>query len=170
MPKTNNNYQNKDPQAKFQIDGECRWFYDGTEIKRHAMVCLFSRYLKRDSDGAYNIVTPYERVAVGVEHAPFKVINIWMKGKGNSCNFFVETNVNDIIKIETEDQLSYLADEKNQGIVPYINIRENITAVFTRSCMLDLINFCDYHEVNGLQTFGFWSNRTLFPVNLIEDS
>ena len=72
MSKTNNIYQNKDPKAKFQIDRECRWFYEGTEIKRHAMVCLFSRYLKRDDNGAYNIVTPYECVAVGVEHAPFK--------------------------------------------------------------------------------------------------
>ena len=82
MSKTNNIYQNKDPKAKFQIDRECRWFYEGTEIKRHAMVCLFSRYLKRDDNGAYNIVTPYECVAVGVENTPFKVINIQMKGKG----------------------------------------------------------------------------------------
>ena len=169
MSKTNNIYQNKDPKAKFQIDRECRWFYEGTEIKRHAMVCLFARYLKRDDNGAYNIVTPHECVAVGVEHAPFKVINIQMKGKGAECDFYIETNVNEVIKIEREDQLSYLVDEENQGIIPYISIRENIAAIFSRSCMLDLINYCDYHLVNEGKTFGFWSNGILFPVDIIKD-
>ena len=169
MSKTNNIYQNKDPKAKFQIDRECRWFYEGTEIKRHPMVCLFSRYLKRDDNGAYNIVTPYECVAVGVEHTPFKVINIQMKGKGVKCDFYIETNVNEVIKIEREDQLSYLVDEENQGIIPYINIRENIVAIFSRSCMLDLINYCDYHPVNEGKTFGFWSNGLLFPVDINKD-
>ena len=96
MSKTNNIYQNKDPKAKFQIDRECRWFYEGTEIKRHAMVCLFSRYLKRDDNGAYNLVTPYECVAVGVELAGFKVYGgdnapyVWIKvpEKMSSWDFF----------------------------------------------------------------------------------
>ena len=169
MSKTNNIYKNKDPEAKFQIDRECRWFYEGTEIKRHAMVCLFSRYLKRDDNGAYNIVTPYECVAVGVEDAPFKVINIQMRGKSGKRDFYVETNVNDIIKIETEGQLSYLVNAENKGIVPYIKIRENIAAIFSRSSTLDLVNYCDYHPVNDGQTFGFWSNGILFPVDFIED-
>ena len=169
MSKATNIYQNRDPEAKFQIDSECRWFYGGTEIKRHAMVCLFSRYLKRDSDGAYNIITPHERVSVGVEHTPFKVINIWREGKGNLCNYYVETNVNDIIKIQTNDQLRYLEDKKNHGIIPYINIRDDIFAVFTRSCMLDLINYCDHHDSKKGEIFGFWSNKRLFPVDLIAD-
>ena len=92
-----------------------------------------------------------------------------MKGKGVKCDFYIETNVNEVIKIEREDQLSYLVDEENDGIIPYINIRENIVAIFSRSCMLDLINYCDYHPVNEGKTFGFWSNGILFPVDIIKD-
>ena len=168
MSKKNNINQNKDPEAKFQIDRECRWFYEGTEIKRHAMVCLFARYLKRDIDGRYNIVTPYERESVGVERVPFKVTKIWAEYLDNSCDLYVETNVNDVIKIDSEDRIRYFIDEKNQGVVPYVIIRENIEAVFTRSCMLDLIDYCDYHNINDGEVFGFWSNKRFFPVDLIE--
>ena len=77
--------------------------------------------------------------------------------------------MNDIIKIQTNDQLRYLEDKKNHGIIPYINIRDDMFAVFTRSCMLDLINYCDYHDSKEGEIFGFWSNKRLFPVDLIED-
>ena len=114
MSKATNIYQNRDPEAKFQIDSECRWFYGGTEIKRHAMVCLFSRYLKRDSDGAYNIITPHERVSVGVKGqntTKAKVLELIYLGDHIRARLEVCGNDEFIVKIPNEGGLNIKENE-----------------------------------------------------------
>ena len=48
----------------------------GTEIKRPAMVRLFSTILRLDSDGEYYLVTPVEKVRIQVEDTPFLIVSM----------------------------------------------------------------------------------------------
>ena len=53
------------------IDRDGRWFHEGGEIHRKALVKLFSKVLKRDSDGVFWLETPVEKGRIEVEDAPF---------------------------------------------------------------------------------------------------
>ncbi len=46
------------------------WFYQGTPIRRPALVRLFSTILRKDPE-RYVLVTPVESVGIRVDDAPF---------------------------------------------------------------------------------------------------
>ena len=50
-------------------DGQ--WYYAGSPIGRKRLVRLFSTILRHDDDGEHYLVTPVEKIRVGVEDAPF---------------------------------------------------------------------------------------------------
>lgn len=152
-------------QIKFFIDEECRWFHEGSEIKRHSMVCLFAKYLEKDTYGQYNIVTPYESVKVEVANVPFKVIKIWTEGMEIDRNIFIETNVGEVIKISEQSDIRFAQDKSNKGIIPYIKVKDNIEAIFNRSSANELTNQCNFSTINSKKRFGFWSNKTFFPID-----
>ena len=47
-----------------KISKSGKWYYMGSEIKRPAMVKLFSGILRLDSDNSYYLVTPVEKVRI----------------------------------------------------------------------------------------------------------
>ena len=53
------------------IKADGRWFHDGGEIKRPAMVRAFASLLRRDADGQHWLVTPHEMQSIAVEDAAF---------------------------------------------------------------------------------------------------
>jgi len=163
LSKTNKiNYPEISP--KFYIDKECKWFFKGTEIKRHPMICLFSRYLRLNEVGQYFITTPYEKERVIVEDVPFKITSIWTKGERDEAVIYLQTNVGDELILSSSKQIRFLNNKINHGIIPYVTVRDNIEAYFTRSCALDLFNLCNYHEINNTSFFGFWSNKEFFKI------
>ena len=58
-----------------RIDREGRWIHDGGEIKRPAMVKLFSSILKFENN-EYFLVTPVEKWKINVEVAPFFITQV----------------------------------------------------------------------------------------------
>ena len=58
-------------QFHIKIAGDGRWFHEGGEIHRKALVKLFSTVLRRDSDGVFWLETPVEKGRIEVEDAPF---------------------------------------------------------------------------------------------------
>ena len=54
-------------QFHIKIAGDGRWFYQGGEIQRKALVKLFSTVLKRDADGIFWLETPVEKGRIEVE-------------------------------------------------------------------------------------------------------
>ena len=63
-------------------------FYMGTEIKRPAMVKLFSGILRLDSDNCYYLVTPVEKVRITVEDAPFVATTLISEIKDSIHNLY----------------------------------------------------------------------------------
>jgi len=56
------------------IDAAGQWWYDGSLIKRPALVRLFSRVLKREGE-QYFLVTPVEKVQINVVDVPLQVVS-----------------------------------------------------------------------------------------------
>ena len=63
-----------DIQMQIRADGS--WWHEGSRIKRERLVKLFSRILRKDPDGQIYLVTPYEKVIVHVEDAPFVAVRV----------------------------------------------------------------------------------------------
>ena len=57
------------------IDREGRWVHEGGEIKRPALVKLFSSSLKKEN-GEYFLVTPVEKWRITVVLAPFFITSV----------------------------------------------------------------------------------------------
>ncbi len=57
--------------SEMRIAADGRWFHQGGEIKRPAMVRAFSALLMRDADGQHWLVTPFQKLSIIVEDAAF---------------------------------------------------------------------------------------------------
>lgn len=58
-------------ESRMRIAADGKWYHDGSEITRSAMVRAFSGLLTRDADGQHWLVTPFEKLAIEVEDAAF---------------------------------------------------------------------------------------------------
>ena len=63
-----------------QITADGRWFHDGGEIKRAAMIRAFASLLWRDAQGQHWLVTPHERQSIAVEDAAFIAVDVVQQG------------------------------------------------------------------------------------------
>lgn len=67
-----------DSQMRIAADG--RWFHQGGEVRRPAMVRAFASLLMRDSDGRHWLVTPHQKLAIEVEDAAFIATDVRQDG------------------------------------------------------------------------------------------
>ncbi|RUO31275.1 DUF1285 domain-containing protein [Aliidiomarina soli] len=72
------------------IKQDGRWFYQGSEITRNALVRLFASVLWKESDDYY-LKTPAEKVRIEVEDLPFVVVD-WQVGDTPQSAIEVSTN------------------------------------------------------------------------------
>ena len=61
---------------EIHIASDGRWFHQGDEIKRIAIVKLFASVLSLDNDGRYWLTTPAEKGEITVEDAPFIIVKL----------------------------------------------------------------------------------------------
>ena len=61
----------KEGDSLMRIAADGTWFHDGSPITREAMVRAFSGLLRREDDGSYWLVTPFEKLSIEVEDACF---------------------------------------------------------------------------------------------------
>ena len=60
--------------VEFTLDEDSKWFYNGSEIKRKAMIKLFSKLVKREGDN-YFVVTPSEKICLKAKGEIFSIID-----------------------------------------------------------------------------------------------
>ena len=61
-----------DSEMRISVDGS--WYHQGDPIQRPAMVRAFSTILRREDDGGFALVTPFQRLSIVVEDAPFVAV------------------------------------------------------------------------------------------------
>ena len=146
-----------------------KWTYMGSEIKRPAMIKLFSNIIRLDDDGHYYLVTPVEKVRIKVDDAPFVAVSMnKIKVEGVNCLSFT-TNVQDEVTLSKENPIEIVISDNDEPS-PYITIRKNLKALISRSVYYDLINMAEEEIIDDKKFLVIKSNNTLFKLYEINNS
>lgn len=145
-----------------------KWYYMGSEIKRPAMVKLFSGILRLESDNSYYLVTPVEKVRIKVEDAPFVAVAITKEQSEGMNTVTFRTNLNDEIVLSKENPLS-IEIKKNDEPSPYITVRNNLRALISRSVFYELVDLAETIPIDGVPYLAIKSQGEIFKIHKVED-
>jgi hypothetical protein len=115
-----------------RIAADGRWFHDGGEITRPAMVRAFASLLMRDGDGQHWLITPYEKQSIEVEDAAFVAIDV--KREGDSLAF--RLNTDDLVIAGPDHPIRAAGDPDTPAI--YLGVRHGTEARLNRSTYAQL--------------------------------
>ncbi len=138
------------------------WMYQNSPIGRLPLVKLFASVLRKDEDGKHYLVTPVEKIDVGVEDAPFLAVEMEVRGSGSSQALVFRTNVDDIVEAGPAHPLRFAVQERSEGLKPYVHVRGRLEALVTRALYYDLVELAVEDEGQGL---GLWSGGRFFPLS-----
>jgi hypothetical protein len=145
-----------------RIGSDGTWFYQNSPIGRKPLVRLFSRVLRKDTDGRHYLVTPVEKVDVRVDDAPFLAVEMEVGGSGRDQTLTFRTNVDDIVRCGKEHPLRFVSAAPDGGLKPYLHVRGRLEALVTRALYYDLVELAlDAPDGNGI---GLWSEQTFFRL------
>lgn len=116
------------------IKADGRWFHDGGEIKRPAMIRAFAGLLWRDPAGQHWLVTPYEKQAIQVEDAAFIATDVARTGDGLAF----QLNTDDLVLAGPENPLIARGDPDLPAL--YLAVRNGTEARINRSTWLQLVD------------------------------
>lgn len=147
-----------------EIKADGTWFYMGTPIGRKALVQLFSTVLRKDEDGKTYLVTPVERVGIGVEDAHFIAVEMNVHNQDGEQVITLRTNMDDVVEVSSEHPLRFVIVPENNGVKPYVVVRGRLEALLSRAVMYELISHGEEIEVDGKLMFAIRSNGEVFPI------
>ena len=151
-----------DIQMEIRADGS--WWHEGTKIKRERLVKLFSRILRKDPDGEIYLVTPYEKVIVHVEDAPFVAVRVDRAGApGPEQTLAFTTNLGDIALAGTDQPIRVETDPETLEPSPYILVRGGLEAKLSRPVFYELANMAEAYE-GCADALGVWSQGQFFEL------
>ncbi len=116
-----------------RIAADGRWFHDGGEVTRPAMVRAFASLLVRDADGRHWLVTPQEKLAIEVEDAAFMAIDV--KRDGDALAF--RLNTDDLVIAGPDHPIRAAGDPDRPAL--YLGVRHGAEARLNRSTYGQLI-------------------------------
>ena len=116
--------------SKMRIDATGRWFHDGGEITRPAMIRAFSSLLRREEDGAFYLVTPFERQSIEVEDAPFQAVEMVQSMGDIGPVLSFRLNTDDVVIAGAEHRLSFF--DLGESPRAYLHVRGGLLARLNR--------------------------------------
>ena len=130
-------------QFHIKIADDGRWYHEGNEIHRKALVKLFSTVLKRDSDGVFWLETPVEKGRIEVEDAPF-IATAFTVDHADGATLDTRpalrftTNVDDHVPLDALHPLQMLPSPDGSSLRPYIEVRDGLLAKLSRPVYYEL--------------------------------
>jgi hypothetical protein len=118
--------------SHMRIAADGKWYHEGGEITRPAMVRAFSTLLMRDDDGQHWLVTPQQKLSIEVEDAPFLAVDV--KQEGDALAF--RLNTDDLVVAGHDHPLVARGDADAPAI--YLGVRHGLEARLNRSTWLQL--------------------------------
>jgi hypothetical protein len=120
-------------ESRMRIAADGRWFHDGGEITRPAMVRAFSSLLTRDAAGRHWLVTPQEKLSIEVEDAAFVAVDV--RQDGGALAFRLNT---DDLVVAGPDHPSRAAGDPDTPAI-YLAVRHGAEARLNRSTYGQLV-------------------------------
>lgn len=159
-----------------RIDTDGNWFHQGGAITRPAMVRLFATILRREDDGQFALVTPFERQIIQVDDAPFVAVELRCAHSGPQRKMAFRLNTDEMVLAGPQNPIRF---EKYQGqLMPYILVRPGLSARIGRSVYYEMADLAlAEHDANTGPSgaipanqdaaIGLWSDGqfTAFPLD-----
>lgn len=146
-----------DSEMRIATDG--KWYHQGGEITRPAMVRAFSSLLRRDSDGSHWLVTPHEKLSIIVEDAPFIAVEMHSDGLGEKRSLAFRLNSDDLVVAGPEHIIEL------REALPYLHVRGGLWAKLARPVYYELAEIALEDNPDAL---GFWSQGRFFKIGAPE--
>lgn len=119
--------------SEMRIAADGRWFHQGGEIRRPAMVRAFASLLWRDAEGRHWLVTPHEKLAIAVDDAAFTAIDVKREGDGLAFRL----NTDDLVIAGPDNPIIARGDPDVPAL--YLAVRHGTEARLNRSTYAQLI-------------------------------
>ncbi len=159
LPPVSSWHPQKSGNSDMRIAGDGRWFHQGGEIARPAMIRSFSSLLRRDADGSHWLVTPYEKLSIAVDDAPFVAVEVQIDGSAVARSLAFRLNSDDLVIAGPEHQIELRA------ALPYLHVRDGLWAKLARPVYYELAELAlDEHPANP----GLYSGGVFFPIGAME--
>lgn len=121
-----------------RIDRNGAWFHRGDPIKRPAMIALFSSILRREDDGRYALVTPYEKQYIAVEDAPFFAVDLQYDASNDLPQLAFQLNMGALLIADKQHPIE--ARPSGDDVKFYVEVRKGLHAAMNRSTHFALVN------------------------------
>lgn len=137
LPPVNEWTRAREGDSEMRIAADGRWFHQGGEIARAAMIRTFSSLLLRDTKGQHWLVTPEEKLAIAVEDAAFLAVDVKQEvdGMGRAALVF-RLNTDEFVIAGPDHPL--IARGSMEAPALYLAVRHGCEARVNRSTWLDL--------------------------------
>lgn len=119
--------------SRMVIKADGRWFHDGGEIRRPAMIRAFAGLLRRDEQGQHWLVTPHEKQSIEVEDAAFIATDV---SRAEGALAF-RLNTDEIVLAGPDNPLTARGDAETPAL--YLAVRHGTEARINRSTWLQLV-------------------------------
>jgi len=118
--------------SEMRIAADGRWYHQGGEITRPAMVRAFASLLWRDREGQHWLVTPVQRLSIEVEDAAFLAIDV--KQEADALAF--RLNTDDLVLAGPDHPLRVAGTPDAPAV--YLGVRHGAEARLNRSTWAQL--------------------------------
>ena len=120
--------------SEMRIASDGKWFHQGGEITRPAMIRAFSSLLRRDADGRYWLVTPQQKLSIIVDDAPFIAAELQSEGEGPERSLAFRLNSDDLVFADADHPIEM------RGGMLYVHVRGGMSAKLARPVYYELAN------------------------------
>ncbi len=134
--------------SEMRIAADGRWFHQGGEIRRPAMVRAFSSLLRRDEAGQHWLVTPQEMQSIEVEDAAFVAVDV--VHEGDALAFRLSTD--DTVIAGPDHPIIARGDAEVPAL--YIAVRHGCEARLNRSTYGQLIELALANDKLSVSSMG----------------
>lgn len=118
--------------SHMRIAADGRWFHEGGEIRRPAMVRAFASLLLRDDDGQHWLVTPTQKLSIEVDDAAFVATDV--RDDGGALAF--RLNTDDLVIAGPDHPIRVAGDPDTPAV--YLAVRHGTEARLNRSTWAQL--------------------------------
>ncbi|WP_017669885.1 DUF1285 domain-containing protein [Blastomonas sp. AAP53] len=152
--------------SHMRITADGRWYHKGGLISRPAMVRLFASVLRREADGRYALVTPFEKQWIEVEDAPLLAVELKSEGDGQSRRLAFRLNTDELVVAGPDRALTMrgTADEPR----PYLGLSRGLEARIERAVYYDLVELALAETEEAQDGLPIWSDGACFRLDRID--
>lgn len=145
--------------SEMRISPDGKWYHQGGEIQRPAMVRAFSSLLRCDADGTYWLVTPQQKLSILVDDAPFMAVEMQSEGEGNKRTIMFRLNSDDLVVAGPDNPI-----EIRNGLL-YLYVRSGLTAKIARPVFYELADIALHESPDAPEV---WSKGVAYSIGSAE--